>query len=191
MATVVVATGNPGKLKEIQAYLKDLEWSLALKPSHLDIEETGQTFLENARLKASGVARALGQWTISDDSGLQVDALNGAPGIYSARYADSDGARVERLLSAMAGISDRRAQFVCALALARPDGTIALETEGICGGIILTEPRGQGGFGYDPVFYVEKLGQTFAEMSVLEKHHHSHRGIAFRQLWPALASLRP
>jgi XTP/dITP diphosphohydrolase len=191
MATVVVATGNPEKLKEMQAYLKDLDWSLTLKPSHLEIEETGQTFLENARLKASGVARALGQWAIADDSGLQVDALNGAPGIYSARYADSDGARVERLLSAMVGISDRRGQFVCALALARPDGTIALETEGICGGVILTEPRGQGGFGYDPVFYLEEVGQTFAEMSALEKHHHSHRGLAFRQLWPALASLRP
>lgn len=191
MATVVVATGNPEKLKEMQAYLKDLDWSLTLKPSHLEIEETGQTFLENARLKASGVARALGQWAIADDSGLQVDALNGAPGIYSARYADSDGARVERLLSAMVGISDRRGQFVCALALARPDGTIALETEGICAGVILTEPRGQGGFGYDPVFYVEEVGQTFAEMSALEKHHHSHRGLAFRQLWPALASLRP
>ena len=191
MATVIVATGNPGKLTEMQAYLKHLGWSLVLKPSHLDIEETGQTFLENARLKASGVARALGQWAIADDSGLQVDALNGAPGIYSARYADSDGARVERLLSAMAGISDRRAQFVCALALARPDGTIALETEGICGGVILTEPRGQGGFGYDPVFYVEEVGQTFAEMSALAKHHHSHRGLAFRQLGPALASLQP
>jgi len=191
MATVVVATGNPEKLKEMQAYLKDLDWSLTLKPSHLEIEETGQTFLENARLKASGVARALGQWAIADDSGLQVDALNGAPGIYSARYADSDGARVERLLSAMVGISDRRGQFVCALALARPDGTIALETEGICAGVILTEPRGQGGFGYDPVFYVEEVGQTFAEMSALEKHHHSHRGLAFRKLWPALASLRP
>lgn len=174
----------------MQAYLKDLDWSLTLKPSHLDIEETGQTFLENARLKASGVARALGTWAIADDSGLQVDALNGAPGIYSARYADSDRARVERLLSAMAGISDRRAQFVCALALARPDGSIALETEGICGGVILTQPQGKGGFGYDPVFYVEEVGQTFAEMSPLEKHHHSHRGIAFRQLWPALTSLR-
>ncbi len=191
MATVVVATGNPGKLKEIQAYLKDLDWSLVLKPSHLDIEETGQTFLANARLKASGVARALGAWAIADDSGLQVDALDGAPGIYSARYADSDRARVERLLTAMAGISDRRAQFVCALALARPDGSIALETEGICGGQILTQPRGQGGFGYDPIFYMEELGQTFAEMSALEKHHHSHRGIAFRQLWPALANLHP
>ena len=191
MATVIVATGNPGKLREMQAYLKHLDWSLALKPNHLDIEETGQTFLENARLKASGVARALGAWAIADDSGLQVDALHGAPGIYSARYADSDRARIERLLTAMAGISDRRAQFVCALALARPDGTIALETEGICHGSILTEPRGQGGFGYDPLFYVEELGQTFGEMSALDKHHHSHRGIAFRQLGPALVSLQP
>ena len=189
MPTVVVATGNPGKLKEMQAYLGDLGWDLQLKPDGLAIAETGTTFLENARLKAAGVAKALGQWAIADDSGLQVDALNGAPGLYSARYADSDPARIERVLRELEGTTHRGAQFVCAVALARPDGTIALETEGICRGEILTAPRGTGGFGYDPIFYVPEFGQTFAEMSSQQKEACSHRGIAFQQLLPQLSTL--
>lgn len=189
MPTVVVATGNPGKLKELQAYLGDLNWDLQLKPDELDIDETGATFLENARLKASEVAKALGQWAIADDSGLEVDALDGAPGLYSARYADSDQARIERVLRELEGKSDRGAQFVCAIALARPDGTIALETLGICRGEILTAPKGNGGFGYDPIFYMPELGRTFAELSPTEKEAHSHRGVAFRQLMPELKTL--
>ncbi|NJL47902.1 MAG: RdgB/HAM1 family non-canonical purine NTP pyrophosphatase [Leptolyngbyaceae cyanobacterium SM2_5_2] len=189
MPTVIVATGNPGKLKEMQAYLGDLGWDLQLKPKELDIDETGATFLENARLKAAGVAKALGQWAIADDSGLQVDALNGAPGLYSARYATGDQARINRVLSELAGIAQRGAQFVCAVALARPDGTIALETEGICRGEILTDPKGTGGFGYDPIFYVPAVGQTFAEMSPQQKEASSHRGIAFQQLMPQLKAL--
>ena len=189
MLTVVVATGNPGKLKEMQAYLGDLDWALQIKPDDLDIDETGTTFLENARLKASEVAKALGQWAIADDSGLEVDALDGAPGLYSARYADSDQARIERVLRELEGKANRRAQFVCAIALARPDGTIALETLGICRGEMLTDPRGDGGFGYDPIFYVPDLGRSFAELSPAEKEAHSHRGVAFRQLMPALKTL--
>jgi XTP/dITP diphosphohydrolase len=189
MPTVIVATGNPGKLKEMQVYLGALGWDLQLKPDHIDVDETGQTFLENARLKASEVAKATGCWAIADDSGLAVDALNGAPGIYSARYADSDGARIQRLLSELSEVSDRRAQFVCALALARPDGSIALATEGICRGEITAAPRGTGGFGYDPIFYVPELGKTFAEMAPEEKEAHSHRGIAFDQIMPQLAAL--
>ncbi|QQE66252.1 non-canonical purine NTP pyrophosphatase [Leptolyngbya sp. BL0902] len=189
MPTVVVATGNPGKLKEMQAYLGDLNWDLQLKPDELDIDETGTTFLENARLKASEVAKALGQWAIADDSGLEVDALDGAPGLYSARYADSDPARIERVLRELEGQSNREAQFVCAIALARPDGTIALETLGICRGEILTSPKGSGGFGYDPIFYVPELGRSFAELSPPEKEAHSHRGVAFRQLMPELKTL--
>jgi len=189
MLTVVVATGNPGKLKEMQAYLGDLDWALQIKPDDLDIDETGTTFLENARLKASEVAKALGQWAIADDSGLEVDALDGAPGLYSARYADSDQARIERVLRELEGKANRGAQFVCAIALARPDGTIALETLGICRGEMLTDPRGDGGFGYDPIFYVPDLGRSFAELSPTEKEAHSHRGVAFRQLMPALKTL--
>ncbi|HEY9879919.1 MAG TPA: RdgB/HAM1 family non-canonical purine NTP pyrophosphatase [Leptolyngbyaceae cyanobacterium] len=189
MTTVVVATGNPGKLKEMQAYLNDLDWTLVLKPDEIDVDETGTTFIENARLKASEVAKATGQWAIADDSGLAIDALNGAPGLYSARYGSSDADRIERVLRELGDTTDRGAQFVCAIALARPDGSIALETEGICRGEILTAPRGTGGFGYDPVFYVPETGLTFAEMSPEEKEACSHRGIAFKQLMPELESL--
>ncbi|MBE9159715.1 RdgB/HAM1 family non-canonical purine NTP pyrophosphatase [Nodosilinea sp. LEGE 06152] len=200
MPTVIVATGNPGKLKEMQVYLDDLGWQLELKPDEIDIEETGATFLENARLKAAGVARALNQWAIADDSGLEVHALGGAPGIYSARYADSDQARIDRLLRELAASgerdaqgaaqrSERSAQFVCALAVANPSGDIVLETEGICPGEILLEPQGTGGFGYDPIFYLPALGKSFAEMSPAQKDAHSHRGIAFAQLMPDLKKL--
>lgn len=193
MPTVIVATGNPGKLKEMQVYLGKLGWELQLKPDAIDIEETGTTFLENARLKAAGVAKALGQWAIADDSGLEVHALGGAPGIYSARYADSDQARIDRLLKELAelgeGQGDRSAQFVCALALANPQGDIVLKTEGVCPGEILLGPRGTGGFGYDPIFYLPALGKSFAEMSPQQKDANSHRGIAFGQLMPQLKEL--
>lgn len=189
MPTVIVATGNPGKLEEMHTYLANLGWQLALKPPEIDVDETGTTFLENARLKASVVARATGQWAIADDSGLMVDALDGAPGLYSARYASTDAKRIERLLKELKEVENRTAQFVCAIALAQPDGTIALETEGICPGEIAIAPRGEGGFGYDPVFYVPAVQQTFAEMSQADKDHISHRGVAFSQLMPELRSL--
>lgn len=192
MPTVIVATGNPGKLKEMQVYLDALGWQLQLKPDDLEIDETGTTFLENARLKAAGVAQALGQWAIADDSGLAVDALGGAPGIYSARYADSDQGRIDRLLQELAQEGEggnRRAQFICALALANPAGDIVLETEGICPGEILLAPRGTGGFGYDPIFYVPSLGKSFAEMSSHQKEANSHRGLAFGRLLPELQRL--
>ncbi|MBF2034395.1 MAG: RdgB/HAM1 family non-canonical purine NTP pyrophosphatase [Leptolyngbyaceae cyanobacterium T60_A2020_046] len=189
MATVVVATGNPGKLKEMNTYLAELGWTLVLKPDALDVEETGTTFLENARLKASVVAKATGQWAIADDSGLSVDALDGAPGIYSARYGNTDADRIARLLNALEKAPDRTASFACAIALARPDGTIALETEGYCPGEIAPAPKGSGGFGYDPIFYVPSAGKTFAEMTAEEKERLSHRGVAFAQLMPALRAI--
>ena len=182
MSTVIVATGNPGKLKEMQVYLTPLGWNLQLKPKEIEVDETGTTFIENARLKAKEVALATNQWAIADDSGLQIDALNGAPGLYSARYGKDDQDRINRVLRELKDESNRSAQFVCALALARPDGTIALETEGICLGEILTEPKGTGGFGYDPIFYVPSQDKTFAEMSRAQKETYSHRGIAFAQI---------
>jgi XTP/dITP diphosphohydrolase len=111
-----------------------------------------------------------------------VDALGGAPGIYSARYGTTDEDRISRLLGELGDSVNRRAQFVCAIAIARPDGSIAIQTEGICPGEILTTPRGSGGFGYDPIFYVTHLGQTFAEMPPQLKHQHSHRARAFADL---------
>lgn len=189
MPTLVVATGNPGKLAEMQSYLTDLDWQLALKPPELDVEETGSTFLENACLKASQVAAAMGEWAIADDSGLMVDALGGAPGIYSARYGTDDGDRIQRLLGELGDTPNRRAQFVCAVAIARPDGSIACQTEGICRGEITTAPQGNGGFGYDPIFYVPTERMTFAEMSPARKHIVSHRGQAFLALLPQLSQL--
>lgn len=186
MTILVVATGNPGKLKEMQSYLVGLPWELQLKPPELDVEETGATFLENACLKASEIAKATGQWAISDDSGLSVDALDGAPGIFSARYADSDGARIDRLLGDLGDRSDRGAQFVCAIAVANPRGEIVIQEEGICRGEILRERRGDGGFGYDPIFYVPEVGLSYGEMSKEVKHRVSHRGVAFGLVLPKL-----
>lgn len=189
MARLVVATGNPGKLKEMEAYLVGLAWELTLKPEQLEIEETGDSFAENACLKASQVAEATAEWAIADDSGLEVDALDGAPGVFSARYGKTDSERIERLLNALGNELNREARFVCAIAIARPDGTIALQAEGICPGRILHAPRGTGGFGYDPIFYVPEQSQTFAEMPAAVKHQISHRGRAFQALLPQFQSL--
>lgn len=189
MTKLVVATGNPGKLQEMQTYLLDLGWELQLKPPELDIEETGKTFTENACLKASGVALATGEWAIADDSGLEVDALGGAPGIYSARYGQTDADRIERLLRELGDNTSRGAQFVCVVAISRPDGAIAIHQEGICRGEILHSPSGSGGFGYDPVFYLPEQKLTFAQMSKEMKRRYSHRGKAFETLLPQLAKL--
>lgn len=189
MSELVVATGNPGKLKEMQAYLTGLDWELVLKPDELDIEETGSTFAENACLKASQVAIATGKWAIADDSGLEVEALDGAPGLYSARYGSSDRDRINRLLTELGDNPNRKAQFVCVIALAKPDGAIAIQSTGICPGTILTEPTGEGGFGYDPIFYVPQKQLSYAQMTPEMKHEISHRGRAFADFIPKLLSL--
>ncbi|MDJ0600822.1 MAG: RdgB/HAM1 family non-canonical purine NTP pyrophosphatase [Crocosphaera sp.] len=191
MRNLIVATSNPGKLQEMQEYLIGLNWTLKLKPPEIEIEETGQTFLENAILKASQVAKALEEWAIADDSGLAVEALNGAPGLYSARYGNSDRARIERVLKELGDNQNRQAKFICAIAVARPDGSIALETEGICQGEILKTPQGKQGFGYDPIFYVPSHQQTFAQMTPELKRDVSHRGQAFATLLPKLKKLSP
>ncbi|MEH2444752.1 MAG: RdgB/HAM1 family non-canonical purine NTP pyrophosphatase [Nostoc sp.] len=189
MTLLVVATGNPGKLREMQAYLENSGWELTLKPEELEIEETGETFAANACLKASQIAKATGNWAIADDSGLQVDALNGSPGVYSARYAKTDSERIARVLRELGNEVNRQAQFVCAVAIARPDGAIVLQSEGICRGEIIHTPRGNDGFGYDPIFYVQELQLTFAEMTRELKGSISHRGKAFAALLPQLYTL--
>jgi XTP/dITP diphosphohydrolase len=157
---LIIASSNSGKVAELGEYLHPLNFLLVLKPQDLEVEETGTTFIANARLKASQVAIATQAWAIADDSGLEVAALDGAPGIFSARYADTDANRIKRLLTELGDRSDRQAQFICAIALASPDGKIAAEAVGICKGEILTAARGQNGFGYDPVFYVPDHNQT-------------------------------
>jgi len=188
MSVLVVATGNPGKVTEFAAYLQATPWDLQLKPAEIDVAETGTTFAENAALKATTVAQATGQWAIADDSGLAVRALNGAPGLYSARYGLDDNNRIRRVLHELREFDDRYAEFLCAIAVARPDGSIALEVEGVCPGEIV-EPDGTGGFGYDPIFYVSEAGKTFAAMDKAEKRRVSHRGRAIAELLPALAAL--
>ncbi len=187
--TLVVATGNPGKLAEMKAYLSELDIELQLKPDEIDVEETGETFLENAGLKASEVAKATGEWAIADDSGLSVEALQGAPGVYSARYGKTDRDRIERVLRELGDARNRKAVFICAIAIARPDGSIVIQLEGVCPGEILETTQGEGGFGYDPIFYVPTLEKTFAQMSPEQKHLISHRGEAFKVLLPQLREL--
>ncbi len=178
MTELVVATGNIGKLTEMQALLAGTGWQLSLKPPELEIVETGNTFMENAGLKASQTALATNKWSIADDSGLMVDALDGAPGIYSARYGDTDPGRINRLLQELTGKSNRQAQFVCAITISQPDGQIMAQTSGICRGEILHTPVGAGGFGYDSIFYVPDQDLSFAQMPAELKQKISHRGLA-------------
>ncbi|MGY6529780.1 MAG: RdgB/HAM1 family non-canonical purine NTP pyrophosphatase [Cyanobacterium sp.] len=189
MKKLVLATSNQGKLKEIKGYLQGLNIELVLKPKDLEVEETGSTFMENAILKASQVALAMGEWAIADDSGLMIDALDGAPGLFSARYAATPEECIDRVLKELEGENNRQGQFVCAVAIASGDGKIILQNEGICRGEILTERKGRGGFGYDPIFYVPEIGQTFAEIAPEIKDKISHRGVALEGLLPQLKEL--
>jgi XTP/dITP diphosphohydrolase len=152
-----------------------------------EIVEDADTFAGNARKKASELARAIGEWVIADDSGLAVDALAGAPGVLSARYAGEpadDHANNRKLLEATRNLPDdqRAAAFHCALALADPTGAVGLEAEGVCRGRLTREPRGSGGFGYDPLFLIPEYSKTFGELSALVKHQLSHRARAFARL---------
>lgn len=212
---LLIATGNPSKLREMREVLSKavgsvgsvglvgshLEWvgleSLAAAPP--EPEETGSTFLENATLKAIYYSRATGMPALADDSGLEVDALGGAPGVASAyfdeRFADRpraerDAANNARLISRISAIPlDRRtARYRCVLVLADGDRVLAT-AEGSLEGMIVTEPRGAGGFGYDPYFYLPTQGQTVAQLSADEKNAISHRGVALRRMCEKLASL--
>ena len=181
-------------MREFATLLADLPLLVRPQPEGLEVEETGATFAENARLKAEAVARATGCWALADDSGLAVDALGGAPGVLSARYAPTDPERIARLLAELIAADaltpERRgASFVAALALADPSGMVRLTVEGRCEGRIIAAPRGVGGFGYDPVFLVPELGLTFAEMDKATKGRVGHRGRAFALLEPGLREL--
>ena len=184
---LVLASKNRHKLVEMQTILGQLGLEVVLENEvgvDVDVEETGTTFEENALLKAKAVMEASGMAAIADDSGLEVDALNGAPGVYSARYGgkDSDAARTAYLLENMADVPEekRTARFVSAIACALPDGRI-VTARGTCEGRILFQTRGDNGFGYDPVFYVPELGMTFAEADGAQKNAISHRGNALKE----------
>lgn len=189
METVIIASGNQGKLKEFKELMKDLAVEVkSLKdfPEIGDIEENGTSFAENAYIKAKAVFDAAGCLSIADDSGLEVDALDGAPGIYSARYAGedkNDAANNEKLLQEMDAVpkEQRGAQFHCAIVAIDKNGN-RYDAEGIVRGEILRAPQGENGFGYDPLFYIEEFGRTTAELSMDEKNKISHRGKAVRRI---------
>ena len=181
----VLATHNPGKLREMGEILKDFGIEV-VSPRDLgitvDVEETGTTFVENAMLKAKAICKAANLPAIADDSGLCVDALNGAPGVYSARYGGEgldDKGRYMLLLSSLRGAPTRAAHFACAVACAFPNGD-TLTAEGRCDGSIAYAPLGEGGFGYDPVFLLPGTGKTFGQLTQEEKSAVSHRGRALK-----------
>ncbi len=190
----IVATANAHKVRELAALLGDLGVELVARPGDaLMPEETGATFLANARLKARAVAKATGEIALADDSGLEVDALGGDPGVRSARYAGEDASDDDnnaKLLAELSGIHgpNRRARFRCVLALVGPDGK-ELTADGRCEGFVLEQARGAGGFGYDPLFQPEGDTRALAEYSEDEKNAISHRGRAVRRLREMLERL--
>jgi XTP/dITP diphosphohydrolase len=187
---LLVATNNAGKIRELNEYLMDLPielFGLSAFENVSDVEETGATFAENAILKARSYARQTGFWALSDDSGLEVEALNGAPGVFSARYAGEnagDAERIEKLLDELAETGDesRRARFVCVIAIADETGEIKFLAEGVCEGKIALKPRGANGFGYDPIFIPAGFEQTFGELSSTVKGEISHRERAIKKI---------
>jgi len=186
---LILATKNADKVREMKSLIGGFGFevfSLNDMADISDIEEDGNTFLENASKKAYEVWSLRHEWVIADDSGLVVDALGGAPGVNSARYSGGHGDYVAnniKLMDEMKGLSDaeRTARFVCSMVMISPSNE-RWNVEGVCEGVIIREPRGDGGFGYDPLFYVPQLKKTMAELSMAEKNIISHRGKALRQI---------
>lgn len=196
--TIVLASRNKKKTQEVAELLAPVGFrviSVMEFPGVSEVDEDGQTFAENAAKKATQVAREICQWVIGEDSGLMVDALHGAPGIYSARFSGPDATdeqNNQKLLKELANIPDDRrgAGYVCSVALSNPAGQVVLTAEGTCRGRLLREGSGDGGFGYDPYFLIPEYHQTFGQLSSLVKHRLSHRARAFAQFIPRLRNLQ-
>lgn len=189
---IVFATGNAHKLKEIQEIAKDTGIEFILPDDGFNPIENGDTFEENSLIKAKEAARVSGNISLADDSGLCVDALNGAPGIHSARYAETPQARIDKLLNAIKGKTARSAKFVCAMTLVDKNGNILFQTRGECFGKIAEKQSGINGFGYDPIFLTKDTDYklTMAEMSEDEKNQISHRGRALRDVLKFLETIK-
>lgn len=195
----ILGTRNPKKAAELRELLAGLPLeikTLADFPDAPDVEEDGATFAENASKKAREQARALGAWVLGEDSGLVVDALDGRPGVYSARYAGpdaTDGENNRKLLEALGTtpLAKRTAHYVCCAAVADPEGEIRAEAEGRAGGLIGFEPHGSQGFGYDPLFLIREYHKTFGQLGAGVKRHLSHRARALARLRPQLQALFP
>lgn len=179
---IVFATGNPHKLKEIKKIAGDTDIEFVLPAEGFAPVENGDTFEENSLIKAKEAARVSKMISLADDSGLCVESLNGAPGIHSARYADTPQARIDKLLKAVEPYENRNAEFVCAMTLVDENGELIHSSLGICKGKIAKKQSGNGGFGYDPIFLVEGTDKTLAELSDIEKNEISHRGKALRKI---------
>jgi XTP/dITP diphosphohydrolase len=187
---LVLATKNQGKLKEIKVLVQisksNLSWiKLELAPEQFGPEETGSTFAENALIKAQEAAKLTGAYALADDSGLAVDALGKRPGIYSARYAEGDEVKgCKKLIAELKNIppNQRSATYHCVMVLVSPHGELLCQADGIWHGTIIDQMRGQGGFGYDPIFYLEDLAQTAAEISLQEKNNLSHRAQSWQKI---------
>ena len=179
---IVFATGNAHKLQEINEISKGSGIEFVLPSDGFNPIEDGKTFEENSLIKAHEAARVSGMISLADDSGLCVEALGGAPGIHSARYAETAQARIDKLLNALTNVKNRKAKFVCAMTLVDKDGNILFQTRGECHGEIAYSQSGTNGFGYDPIFLVENTSRSMAEMSEDEKNEVSHRGRALRKV---------
>lgn len=197
---IVFATGNPHKLQELKAIAGNCGIDFILPPDNFDPIENGKTFEENSLIKAREAARLSGEISLADDSGLCVDALNGEPGIYSARYAETPQKRIDKLLKVLSNTSNhpfrpsdtfplkgqdysnRKAKFVCSMSLVKPNGDIIFQTIGECHGYIAEKQAGTNGFGYDPIFVPDGYECTMAELSEDEKNKISHRGNALRKI---------
>jgi XTP/dITP diphosphohydrolase len=191
---LLVATQNDGKVDEFKVLLTPLKIPVCFPTElglHLDVPEDGGTYLANARQKARAYVQASDLLTLADDSGLEVDALDGAPGIHSARYVPgSDADRVEELLSQLQGVPEeqRTARFRCVMVVITPTGE-TYQAEGVCEGMIALEPEGKGGFGYDPIFYLPEYGCTMAQLPPAEKNRISHRARAVEAMLPTIQDL--
>jgi len=194
---LLVATHNKGKISEFAEMMHDMAITWAgLDDVGVteDVAETGHTFRENAVLKATVYSRMTGLLTLADDSGLEIDALGGAPGVYSARYGGNGltpEGRYQLVLQQMADVPDvaRTARFRCVIVVSDANGRVLAETDGTCEGFIARGPTGSGGFGYDPIFFIPDRGQTMAQLSSAEKHRISHRGRAMQKLEPVLRQI--
>ena len=184
-----VASQNPGKVNEYKKLLSSVNCRLLLQPTSIEVIENGMSFRQNAIKKASEVSKLTNNYAIADDSGLCIEALNGRPGIYSSRYADNDENRIKRILKELKGQENRKAFFIANVSLCDPSGKLILDAEGACNGNILNKPRGNNGFGYDPIFEEKTTRLTFAEMNQEEKDSFSHRARALDKIIPELIKI--
>ena len=185
LRTLIIASGNPQKVAEIETMLGPINVSVQRQPSDLDVEETGSTYLENARLKAIAAAARTGCWALADDSGLEVDALDGAPGLYTARLASSNQEKLSKLMQAMADEPYRSARFRSAMVLCSPHGVCDEQAEGICWGELLSTPAYPGG-GIESLFWVREAGCSYGELNTSQLSKLGSRGKAARALAPGL-----